>query len=373
MESYKELDDFFFHHFKNWHPERISFLTFYILALIKTKSVNSSEIATALNPCAKKESNQRRIENFFAHQDISHEVVALLILAILPTKKYRISIDRTNWKYGKTDINILMLCVNYIGIGIPVYWLCLEKRGNSNTSERVELLDAFISLFGQKRIKYLLADREFVGEEWFKYLKKRKIPFYIRIRENFHLQDFDAKLRVKFLFDRPRPGVYRGGRICGVKLNVVGRRLSKKEREEENEEMLIVVTNEPVGDPAETLKTYKQRWEVETLFRAYKRKGFNLESTHITDPGRIRKLVALLSLALVWCYKIGVKYDACYEPIEVKKHGYKQYSYVKYGLDVLCNILFGLTMKRVEFSNAVILFTMKGFENSLSGLLENST
>ncbi|MFH1325847.1 MAG: IS4 family transposase [Candidatus Falkowbacteria bacterium] len=340
--------------------------------MIKTKSVNSSDIATVLNPCAKKESNQRRIENFLANQEISYEIVAALILAILPTKKYKISIDRTNWKYGKKDINIFMLCINYMGIGIPVYWTCLEKRGNSNTAERIELLDAFISLFGQKRIKYLLADREFVGEEWFKYLKRRKIPFYIRVRENFYLHDFDAKIRVNFFFDRPKPSVYRGGKICGVKLNVVGRRLSKTERKEENEELLIVVTNEPVSDPAETLKMYKERWVVETLFRAYKRKGFNLEATHITDPERIRKLVAMLSLALVWCYKMGIKYDACYEPIEVKKHGYKQYSYVKYGLDLLRNILSSLPLKNTEFSNAVILFSMIGFENSLSTLIESS-
>jgi hypothetical protein len=306
MENYKELEDFFFQHFKTWHPSRIAFLSVYILALIKTKSVNSSDLATVLNPFAKKDSNQRRIENFYANQEVSYEIVAALILAILPTKKYKISIDRTNWKYGKTDINIFMLCINYKGIGIPVYWTCLEKRGNSNTAERIELLDAFISLFGQKRIKYLLADREFVGEEWFKYLIRKKIPFYIRIRENFYLHDFDAKIRVKFFFGRPKPGVYRGGRICGVELNIVGRRLSKTERKEEKEEILIVVTNEAVSDPAETLKTYKERWEVETLFRVYKKKGFNLESTHITDPDRIRKLIALLSLALVWCYKIGV-------------------------------------------------------------------
>lgn len=372
MEHHKELENFFFHHFKNWHPCRITFLAAYIISLIKTKSVNSSDIATVLNPCAQKKSNQRRIENFFAQQDISHEVVALLILAILPTKKYKISIDRTNWKYGKTDINILMLCVNYMGIGIPVYWMCLEKRGNSNTKERIELLDAFIGLFGQKKIKYLLADREFIGQEWFKYLSKKKIPYYIRIRENFHMEDFDTKVRVKFLFDRPRPGVYRGGRVCGVKVNIVGRRLSKKECEEEKEEVLIVVTNQAVGDPAETLQIYRQRWEVETLFRAYKKKGFNLESTHITDPDRIRKLVALLSLALVWCYKMGIKYDACYQPIEVKKHGYKQYSYVKYGLDILCSILFGITIKGTEFANAVILFTMNGFEKSLCEILERS-
>lgn len=344
----------------------------YIFALIKTRSVNSSDIATVLNPNAKKESNQRRIENFFANQDIEYEIIATLILAILPTKKYKISIDRTNWKYGKKDINIFMLCVNYMGIGIPVYWTCLEKRGNSNTAERIELLEAFISIFGQKRIKYLLADREFVGEEWFKYLIRKKIPFYIRVRENFYLHDFDAKVRAKFFFDRIKPGVYRNGKICGVKLNAVGRRLSKKERKEEKEDLLIVVTNEPVSDPSETLRIYKQRWEVETLFRAYKKKGFNLEMTHITEPDRIRKLVALLSLALVWCYKTGVKHDACYEPIEVKKHGYKQYSYVKYGLDILSYILHSLPLKSADFSNAVILFTMNGFEKSLYKVLESS-
>lgn len=109
------------------------------------------------------------------------------------------------------------------------------------------------------------------------------------------------------------------------------------------------------------------------FFRAYKKKGFNLEDTHITEPERIRKLVALLSLALVWCYKAGVKYDACYEPIEVKKHGHKQYSFVKYGLDILRKMLDSLPLKRVEFANAVLLFIMKGYEKSLSEALAGST
>ncbi len=358
---------------KNWHPDRVAFLVVYIFALIKTKSVNSSDIATVLNPHAKKESNQRRIESFFACQEIDYDIIAALILTILPVKKYKISVDRTNWKYGKKDINIFMLCVNYKGIGIPVYWTCLDKRGNSNTAERIQLLGAFISIFGQKKIKYFLADREFVGQEWFKYLSKMKIPFFIRVRENFYLHDFGEDVRLRFLFNQVKPMVYRNGVICGVKLNAIGRRLGKKERKEEEENLLIVVTNTPVSDPAESLSTYKERWEVETLFRAYKKKGFNLEDTHITEPERIRKLVALLSLALVWCYKVGVKYDACYEPIEVKKHGHKQYSYVKYGIDILRKTLDSLPLKLAELSNAVFLFIMQGYERSLSEVLAGST
>ncbi len=339
--------------------------------MIKVRSVNSSNLSTALNPDAKKESNQRRIENFFSSQEMDYEMIAHLILYVIPVKKYKIAIDRTNWKYGSSDINIFMLCIKYKGIGIPVYWTCLDKRGNSNTMERVELLDAFISIFGQERVSYLLADREFVGEEWFNYLKRNKIPFYIRIKENYYLHDFDTKVRVRFFFNKTKAGAYRDGKVCGVKLNVVGRRLSKKSQKEEGEELLIVATNEKVGDADDVLNKYKERWEVETLFRAYKKKGFNLEDTHMTDPERIRKLVALLSLALVWCYKLGVKHDACFKPIEIKKHGYKQCSYVKHGLDLLSEILLNLPYKMEQFSNSVFLFTMNGFENSLSEVLED--
>ncbi len=372
IESYEELEDFFANHIKGWHPERLAFLSLYIMAIIKVRSVNSSEVSKALNPKTKRDSNQRRIENFFSKQEMNYEEIALLILYIIPVRKYKLIIDRTNWKYGSSDINIFMLCVKYKGIGIPVYWTCLNKRGNSNTSERIELLDAYIAIFGKRKVSYLLADREFVGEEWFTYLSKNKIPFFIRIKECFYIHDFEAKIVAKFFFSSLKAGVYKDGKVCGVKLNIVGRRLSKKEKEQEEEDLLIVATNEKVNNPTETLKIYKERWEIETLFRAYKKKGFNLEETHITDSDRIRKLVALLSLALVWCYKVGVKYDTCYKSIEIKKHGYKQCSFVKYGLDLMGEIILNLPYKMEQFSNLIILFTMNGFENSISRVLNNS-
>ncbi|WP_198243673.1 hypothetical protein [methane-oxidizing endosymbiont of Gigantopelta aegis] len=75
---------------------------------------------------------------------------------------YYLSLDRTNWKWGKTNINLRVLAIVYRGAAIPVYWLPLNKRGNSNTRERIALMKRFISRFGQHRIKGLLADREFI-------------------------------------------------------------------------------------------------------------------------------------------------------------------------------------------------------------------
>ena len=38
-----------------------------------------------------------------------------------------------------------------LGCALPIYWLELASRGNSNTRERIELLDRFIVKFGKTR------------------------------------------------------------------------------------------------------------------------------------------------------------------------------------------------------------------------------
>ena len=86
--------------------------------------------------------------------------------------------------WGEKNINILVLAVVYRGIAIPIYWTLLNKRGNSNYRERIELLNRFIKNFGQKHILAILADREFVGMEWFNHLNKNNIPFIFRIKKN---------------------------------------------------------------------------------------------------------------------------------------------------------------------------------------------
>ncbi|MCL1123003.1 hypothetical protein [Shewanella surugensis] len=64
-----------------------------------------------------------------------------------------LTMDRTNWKYGNLNINILMLGICYKGRAIPVCWSMLNKKGNSNTAERIELVSRFMSIFGKERIK----------------------------------------------------------------------------------------------------------------------------------------------------------------------------------------------------------------------------
>ena len=45
-----------------------------------------------------------------------------------------------------------------------------EKKGNSDSFERMDLLDRFHKIFPEAEIAYLCGDREFIGQEWVSYL-----------------------------------------------------------------------------------------------------------------------------------------------------------------------------------------------------------
>ena len=124
-----------------YHKARISCLSYLIMALIKVQSVNFQRLATGFDTGAKVESNHRRIQRFFKEFTFCPYLYALLLSKMLPVEgKYGLSLERTNWKFGARNINILFVCVIYQGVGIPILWKILgDKRGNSSQAERVDL------------------------------------------------------------------------------------------------------------------------------------------------------------------------------------------------------------------------------------------
>lgn len=97
------------------------------------------------------------------------------------------------------------------------------------------------------------------------------------------------------------------------------------------EEFLIIVS---FNKPEKAKEYYQKRWQIEMCFKAMKSSGFDIEKTHLQDHKRIEKLILLIMIAFVWCYKIGI-YLHQIKPIKIKKHGRKAKSIFKYGLTFL--------------------------------------
>ncbi len=123
-------------------------------------------------------------------------------------------------------------------------------------------------------------------------------------------------------------------------------------------ELLIVATDRLLKDP---IAHYGQRWEIETLFGCLKSKGFNFEDTHIVDPERIGKLLALLTVAFCWVHKIG-EWRHEEKAIPIKKHGRKAQSWFRYGLDYLRDVLMNSNSR--SRNNVSIIMSLLGKSQS---------
>lgn len=98
----------------------------------------------------------------------------------------------------------------------------------------------------------------------------------------------------------------------------------------ENGELLLVVSPQ---FNANAIQDYALRWEIETLFSCLKGRGFNLENTRLTDPRRVKKLIAVLAISFCWCYLTGEWQHDQKKAIKIKKHGRLSMSLFRYGLD----------------------------------------
>ncbi len=93
-------------------------------------------------------------------------------------------LDRTDWKIGRRDVNILMLAVVTKRLRIPLLWTVLDKAGTSNGAERIASMQHYLALFRAVSVKTPLGDREFIGADRIECLLKNDIPFALRVKEN---------------------------------------------------------------------------------------------------------------------------------------------------------------------------------------------
>lgn len=315
-----------------------------------TRTVNLTDLTCAFEGKAKRLSRYRRIQRFFSGFEIDYELIAKFIFGLFGFQGgIYLALDRTNWQWGKKNINILTLAIVYKGTAIPIFWKLLDKKGNSNTAERIELMKIFINCFGKNCIAGLLADREFKGKDWFNWLIQEKIPFYIRIANNsITTNSRGLEIDIDALFYDIKVGeerILKGKRkLWGLEVFLVGTKAL-------DGKLVIIATN---ADPEKSLEIYFKRWEIENLFQCLKGRGFNFEDTHITDLIRIKKMVVLLAIAFCWAHKTGEWQHQEVTPIKIRTHGRPTYSIFRYGLDMIREALFKVAYQIELFEKCII-------------------
>ncbi len=322
-------------HIPLWRTRRET-LVWLVALIIQTGTVSLWRLAGHVDTRAKTLSVHRRFERFFQYVRLDEGCVARLIVHImgLSGNPWHLALDRTNWKFGRCHINILMLGVIHEKVCIPLFWVPLDKAGNSNALERTDLIAKLNKTFPEQPIASLSGDREFIGERWISWLESQGIPFVLRLKENMHVWN-ENHVPVSLSIHAIRLGkrqkrILKGAWYLGrdpekqtTPIKIAMMRLKTGE-------MLIVATSRIRIKTA--LPVYRNRWGIETLFSCLKTRGLGLEDTHMTNPHKLATLMSVLAIAFCLAYKTGL-WVARIKPPRRKSHGRLQRSLFALGLN----------------------------------------
>ncbi len=286
----------------NLNLARLKCLTLLLTGMLRHRTVNLTILATENLTGAKNESCYRRFQNFFLRTTLCLISVGRFTLSKIPKPQqgWVLSMDRTNWKYGKRHINILTVGVVVNNIAIPIAWKILPqktKRGNSHTKHRIALFNKVLRLMKSQDIYLLAMDREFGGEKWLNWLDNQGVGYVVRVKSNTIIGN---KLAHECGSTRNRKGTYLRQNVWNMDVFFSCKSINCKGRRDER---LYIISNRFSGK--EALELYKLRWGIELLFSHLKKRGFNLESTHMSEAKKLEKLFALVSLSFLFSFAWG--------------------------------------------------------------------
>lgn len=308
------------------HKKRQEFICDIVEGLIESRSVHFSQIAAKIKGKAKVASIERRIQDFFQKVSFDYLQLGVFFMGFVPHQRVVVSIDRTEWDFGGTQINILCAVVSIGKMAIPIYFEMLDNNsGNSHTNDRIALLKSIIAIIGTDRIALLVMDREFVGNKWWAWLQKQGINFCVRVPASHKITLIDGSTATAEELLQDKKSYYAENVVVdNVRVNLS---LSYGK----DQKLLFLVGTLPYRQLQES---YQRRWAVETFFQALKDRGFHIESSCLQSIEKYRKLFAIVAIAYTLCWATGIEDGKC-NPVKRKKHGYPQYSVFRRGLNLI--------------------------------------
>jgi len=302
-------------------------------SILLKETINLNKLSSAVSLVTGNEkttisSNYKRLIRIFDNYSFSSLWIELMnyVFILLRLECSYLLLDGTSWKRGEKWYHYLTLCIVYRGVAIPIYWEDLNKHGTSNFKERRKLFKKALSYF-HLRDKILLADREYIGVDWFKYLISNKINFVIRLREKAYKRSINEASGKKY--DQLKAKVLRSK----VYYKTVGKWFKlgdmdlqfvalKNPKDDPKEPVIYLISN--LDLPSKKIaEMYPIRWKIEHCFKQLKSNGFQLEQINLKSKSRCKLLMAIMIFTYVLSIHEGLK---TYAKVPDKNYGEGIYS-----------------------------------------------
>jgi hypothetical protein len=278
------------------------FLSLIIVSLQLIKKVKIGTLASSIPMPILLESRRKKLQRFLDLGKFNLETFWLSCISKLVKDRIQdgkivyLAIDRTSWGC----INILMVSLIWEHRAWPIFWSLLDKEGSSNLEEQQKVFNQVLPFFKDYTV-VVLGDREFCSVSLGKYLGEKGMYFCLRQKKNTNIseeEDEFKKLRdlgllpgmKLFLNDvivTKGKGFGTFNVACKWKRNYKG--FSAKEP-------WYILTNFETLDLA--IEAYQKRFDIEEMFRDFKKGGYNLEETQVSNQ-RLVVLIMFIAIAYV--------------------------------------------------------------------------
>ena len=212
-------------------------------------------------------------------------------------------LDATEWKIGKFSLHILVLSIDYQNVAIPIYFQVYNHKGVLSEKKRIEFVEKVAAQINLKE-KTIIADREFIGNDYFLKFQELGINFVSRIRKEMYKTNILCSRNYESIKKR---ALKKGKASALIQIDGLKFRLwiVKNAQQNTDEPLIYILTN--ILDKRDTPDLYRLRWRIECLFKHLKTNGYNLEDLRITDLNKIRLLVSMLVLAYILAISTAIK------------------------------------------------------------------
>lgn len=289
-------------------PRQYATLRIVVLMLQSYRIIQIEKLASLLPIPIKYQSRRRHLQRFLVLPQLTTKCIWFPIikkwLKINQTRKKvcYLAIDRTRWQ----ERNLFVASLIKNNRAIPLNWILLDKKGNSNLVEQKRLLKSTLRLLKGYQV-IVIGDREFGNINLADWLSRQGCRYALRTKSNKYIQQGEQEYQqLKSLGLKPGKSFYlkqvkftKQMRMSKVNLAFYWSKATKGKTKQEGWYLINNLSN-----LKQTIKAYKKRMGIEAMFRDCKSGGYNLEQCKAKDK-RLLSLILLIAIAYTCAIEKG--------------------------------------------------------------------
>jgi hypothetical protein len=261
----------------------LGFLPWAVLGVALSRSCHLNRIAVAVPALGGVRRGLQRLSRWLSRESFdANGLLARLAGRMAANQcggRITLCVDRTQWKHA----NLLFAAVSFRGRAIPVAILVLDGPKAANSRELRKLLALVAQGLPADAEVVVAGDREFGNVPAMRVIQR----FGWQVRDRYPAMGRAAR--------------WSGVRVTGKEFGPVQLAIPWADRADQP---WVLVSDLPAEELA---RIYRRRMSIDQMFSDLKKRGFQLESTRVRDPGRLLRLLGLLSIAYLWLLLIGVR------------------------------------------------------------------